>query len=407
VAAGTLLVEVVLPRRAADWRVLFKKVGKRRTDAQAMLSAAFSPVCACFSGIAQQPAFAPRLPVHSDELFAQMLYVELKAVCADEVIVQMAVALATRYREGIDVSLSTVRQPGRRLLWTQNGGDLTEAAVPSSEPSMYAQHTSLVLGRTPFVADEHVPPNCLHAAFVLCTLGARVTKLRLDAATALLLPGVAGIVTGHDFSASRRKIGTVVLDEEPLAADDTFYFGQPVALVLASSADVARKAASAVIVEGEVLPAVHGIVAALEQQSFFEQLPERVLCRDGTAYQASSTTSNAANKVEPLEALQLSGTVSVKGQDHLYLEPQAVFVDASDLEAVTCRASCQNPARVQWAISYVLGVPMSAVRCVVKRIGGGFGGKQDRPQFLAAAAAIASRKARRPVLLVLDREVRA
>lgn len=99
----------------------------------------------------------------------------------------------------------------------------------------------------------------------------------------------------------------------------------------------------------------------------------------------------------------VSGTVRIPGQEHLYIEPQAVLVDACSSQ-VDCYATCQNPSRVQWALSRVLQQPMSTVRVHVERIGGGFGGKQDRPQFLAAAAAVASRKAGRPVKMVLERE---
>ena len=53
----------------------------------------------------------------------------------------------------------------------------------------------------------------------------------------------------------------------------------------------------------------------------------------------------------------------------------------------------------------VLGLPMSKVVCKVKRIGGGFGGKETRSAFLAAVAAVPAYMLNRPVKLILDRDV--
>ncbi|CDF39268.1 unnamed protein product [Chondrus crispus] len=67
-------------------------------------------------------------------------------------------------------------------------------------------------------------------------------------------------------------------------------------------------------------------------------------------------------------------------------------------------ASTQAAAMTQDVVAKVLGVPMHKVVCKVKRIGGGFGGKETRSLFISAAVAVAAQAVQRPVRLILDRD---
>ena len=71
---------------------------------------------------------------------------------------------------------------------------------------------------------------------------------------------------------------------------------------------------------------------------------------------------------------------------------------------MTCRDGLQAPAKHQQTIAHVLGIPHHKVVCHVKRIGGGFGGKESRSVFPNAAAAVPAYILRQPVRLVLDRD---
>ncbi|MGH8444762.1 MAG: xanthine dehydrogenase molybdopterin binding subunit, partial [Solimonas sp.] len=68
-------------------------------------------------------------------------------------------------------------------------------------------------------------------------------------------------------------------------------------------------------------------------------------------------------------------------------------------------SSTQHPTEVQHVVARVLGLPDHAVICEVRRMGGGFGGKESQPALIAAAAALLARKTGRPVKLRLDRDV--
>jgi xanthine dehydrogenase/oxidase len=63
------------------------------------------------------------------------------------------------------------------------------------------------------------------------------------------------------------------------------------------------------------------------------------------------------------------------------------------------------PQKHQKYVANVLGLPMSKVVCKTKRIGGGFGGKETRSAIYAATVAVPSYHLRRPVKLILDRDI--
>lgn len=65
----------------------------------------------------------------------------------------------------------------------------------------------------------------------------------------------------------------------------------------------------------------------------------------------------------------------------------------------------QDPRKHQKYVSHVLGLPMSKVVCKTKRIGGGFGGKETRSAFIAAAVSVPAYLLNRPVKIILDRDV--
>ncbi|KAJ2573629.1 hypothetical protein GGH95_004038, partial [Coemansia sp. RSA 1836] len=67
-------------------------------------------------------------------------------------------------------------------------------------------------------------------------------------------------------------------------------------------------------------------------------------------------------------------------------------------------ASTQNPTEAQMVVAEVLGVPASRVVCRVKRMGGGFGGKESRSVLIAAFAALGAHHTGKSVRIALDRD---
>ena len=101
---------------------------------------------------------------------------------------------------------------------------------------------------------------------------------------------------------------------------------------------------------------------------------------------------------------QSAGTIRIGGQEHFYLEGQIGFAVPGEDGAVLVYSSTQHPSEVQHVVARVLGMPDSFVTCRVRRMGGGFGGKETQATQWAVIAALAARVTGRPCKLRLDRD---
>src|SRR5690606_12712748 len=88
---------------------------------------------------------------------------------------------------------------------------------------------------------------------------------------------------------------------------------------------------------------------------------------------------------------RITGQMRVGGQDHFYLEWQIAFAMPGEDMDVTVYSSTQHPSEVQHMVAHALGVSSHAVTVEVRRMGGGFGGKETQANLFAAIAAIAAK----------------
>lgn len=101
----------------------------------------------------------------------------------------------------------------------------------------------------------------------------------------------------------------------------------------------------------------------------------------------------------------VEGKVRMAGQEHFYLETNAsLVVPKKEDNEMEIFASTQHPSETQHIVGHVLSIPSNRIVCRVKRLGGGFGGKETRSVFLSAAIAVAAKKLGVPVRCVLSRE---
>src|SRR5512136_1238785 len=98
-------------------------------------------------------------------------------------------------------------------------------------------------------------------AAVLTSPHASARIVRIDAASALAVPGVRSILTGADLDV---RLGLYMRDKRILARDVVRYQGEAVAAVAADTLDAAREACHLLRVEYEELPAVYDPRRALE-----------------------------------------------------------------------------------------------------------------------------------------------
>ena len=261
-----------------------------------------------------------------------------------------------------------------------------------------------VTGRAQYIADMS-RPNMLHAALLASPLPhARIRSYHLDAA--LAVPGVAYVLTGDDFGDCR--MGAFIKDEHAIAKGKVRYVGEPVAVVAAEDEETARSAAQLIEVDYEELRAVVTPEEALADGAAIvhEDLERYVKVYPAISY------GNVASETELLEGdlergwaesdLIVEGTFETAAQAHLAIEPCGALAEVDPNGRVTLWSANQSVFRVQANVCESLGLPMSKLRCVTPKVGGGFGNKMEaHVQPFVVALTIATG---RPVKLILSRE---
>jgi xanthine dehydrogenase large subunit len=247
------------------------------------------------------------------------------------------------------------------------------------------RHTS---GEALYVDDLPLPPGTLYA-HVVTSPHAHARILRRDRAAAAAVPGVAAVLFAEDVP-GENQIGAVVHDEPLLAEDEVYCEGQPVALVLGESLEVCRRAAAALIVEYQELPALLDVREAIAQGSF-HGAPH--VLRRGDVDEALARS-----------ALRIQGEHESGPQEHFYLETQCALAIPGEDRTFRVYSSTQHPSEVQAKIAEVLGIRRHQVVVEVPRLGGGFGGKETQAAPWAALAALGAAHTGRPVKLWLNRD---
>lgn len=246
-----------------------------------------------------------------------------------------------------------------------------------------------VTGAARYVDDIPTPRGTLHLAFGLSTV-ARGKIIAMDLAAVRAADGVEDVWTADDLPFGN-DVSPSAHDEPLLAAGEVHYIGQPVFLVVATSHLAARKAARLGTIEYAEEPPLLTIDDALAAGSHFEGGP-RVYAKGDVV---------AALKTAPR---RLKGVVEMGGQEHFYLEGQAALAVPQEGGDMVVHASSQHPSEIQHKVAEALGRPMNAVRVEVRRMGGGFGGKESQGNALCVACAVIAAKHGVAVKMRYDRD---
>ncbi len=165
---------------------------------------------------------------------------------------------------------------------------------------------------------------------------------------------------------------------------------QPIFAVVATNRDTARRAA----LRGKIEIAVEKPNVSVEQG---KASGERVL--PDYAFVGGDAAKAIADA-----PFRLSGAMHIGGQEHFYLEGQIAVAVPGEDGAILVYSSTQHPSEVQHIVARVLAVPDAFVTCRVRRMGGGFGGKETQATQWAVIAALAARITGKPCKLRLDRD---
>jgi xanthine dehydrogenase large subunit len=246
-----------------------------------------------------------------------------------------------------------------------------------------------VTGEARYTDDIPAPADALHLAFALSSI-ARGTITAMDLSAVRAAPGVHMVLTWQDLP--RPADTSPSAHDEPLLSDGSVhYVGQPLFLVAATSHHAARRAAALANVTYTEEQPILTIAEALAADSRFEEGPR--IWQKGDPDPAMQTAPH-----------RLSGRLVMGGQEHFYLESQAALALPGENGEMHILTSTQHPTEIQHKVADALGVPMHAVRSEVRRMGGGFGGKESQGNALAVACAIVSSLTGRPARMRYDRD---
>lgn len=246
-----------------------------------------------------------------------------------------------------------------------------------------------VTGAATYTDDVREPAGCLHA-YLLQSPHAHAKIKKIDT-SACYISGVHAVLTAKDIPGVNEVAPVPIFPGDPLFAEGVVMFaGQSVLGVAAETIEIARAAAKLAKVDYEALPAILDVQTAVKEKSFV-----------GEPYTMKIGDSAAGIKAAKH---RVSGTLDVGGQDHFYLEGQIAMATPHENGEIHCWSSTQHPSEVQHLIAKVLGIADHLVTVDVRRMGGGFGGKESQASLFACAAALLARKTNRPVKLRLDRD---
>ncbi|MEE6473682.1 hypothetical protein FKM82_010138 [Ascaphus truei] len=136
---------------------------------------------------------------------------------------------------------------------------------------------------------------------------------------------------------------------------------------------------------------LHLISKAIEQQSFYPPVKK---IEKGNIQQGFDEADHT-----------IEGEIHIGGQEHFYLETNCtIAVPKGEDGEMELFVSTQNTTKTQEFAATALGVPSNRIVVRVKRMGGGFGGKESRSIIVSTVVAVAAHKTGRPVRCMLDRD---
>ncbi|BDA86273.1 xanthine dehydrogenase molybdopterin binding subunit [Aureimonas sp. SA4125] len=292
------------------------------------------------------------------------------------------------------------RVQDRGMAGTVTPADLTETPPPPQASIVGGVAAALahdsaakhVSGAARYIDDDPELPGTLQVYVAMSTRAhARITGM--DLAAVRSAEGVVAVLTAagipgiNDYSP--------VFGDDPIFAEDVVeYVGQSIFAVAAETVAAARAAAKLAVIGYEDLPAAISIDAA-------EKLADAVGADLLPPHEMRLGDVDAALSAAPR---RIHGALDLGGQDHFYLEGQiAVAIPGEDGDMLV-RSSTQHPSEVQHNVAKTLGLADHAVTVEVRRMGGGFGGKESQPALFAAVAALVAQKTGRPAKCRLDRD---
>ncbi|NXY94803.1 molybdopterin-dependent oxidoreductase [Streptomyces sp. BR123] len=265
----------------------------------------------------------------------------------------------------------------------------------------------VVTGRAEFTMDTHME-GMLHLK-VLHSPHAHARIVSIDKTAALAVPGVHRVYTWEDVP--RRRFTTAIHTDHLVDPDDTFilddtvrFVGQRVVAVLADTPGAAEEGCRRVVVEYEPLPAVFDPEEAMaEGAPPVHGVADDPFVRDpvhNILLELHSHIGDVDAGFAEADVIH-EGTYFSPRVQHAHLETHGSIAWMQD-GRLNVRTSSQSPSIAKVKLSYLFALRPDELRVFCKRVGGGFGGKQE--VISEDLVALATLDTGRPVCFEYTRE---
>ena len=244
-----------------------------------------------------------------------------------------------------------------------------------------------VSGHAIYTDDIKEPYETLHGAIGYSKKAHAIIK-KIDLSEVWKSEGVISII-GHNDIPGRNDVGPVFDGDPIFPSKKVEYYGQPLFAVAATSTELARRAVIKAKISYKDLKPIVTIQEALSKKKFIFKGKK---IKRGNPSEKISKSKN-----------YLKGNFTTGSQEHFYLEGQVAFVIPKEDSDLLVYSSTQHPSETQQIIAKMLNQKSNTITVIVRRIGGGFGGKETN--FLTSSiCALLANKTKKPVKLRLDRD---
>ena len=273
-----------------------------------------------------------------------------------------------------------------RKLIEQPGFDTSPQGV-AGKSHKHESAERQVSGQARYIDDMPEAANIHHVAVGVSQVTSGIIS-SIDLSLVIASEGVIDVITVHDIP-GHTDIGPVFPGDPLLAGSEVLYHSQPIFAVLATSVNLARQATLKANIVIAPTQACLSVRQAKEQQNFvrpphFMQRGDFQQCYDQSP-------------------IKIEGELIIGGQEHMYLEGQVSMAIPEEEDRMLVYSSSQHPSEVQKLIAEVLDIKLHKVVVDMRRMGGGFGGKETQAAQWACLAAIFASRNKVAVKLRLPR----
>ena len=257
--------------------------------------------------------------------------------------------------------------------------------------SLKKEHESAkkhVSGKAKYTDDILEPKNLLHGAIGYSTIAKGKIK-KIDLSEVINSKGVEKVITYRDIPGVN-DVGPVFKGDPIFTENNIEYYGQPIFAVAAKTNELARKAIKKAKIQYLEKKPILNINDAIKKKSFVLK-PVKI------------SKGNAINEIKKSKHT-LEGELYSGGQDHFYLEGQISMTIPQEDNNFLVYASTQHPSETQQIVAKSINQKFNSIKVKVRRIGGGFGGKETQSFIFSVISTLLSKHTNKPVKLKIDRD---